>query len=59
MILPSNQIPHIWDLQLLIHVFCLRYLKPLFAGDAEKDLALGSKMLYLSKQVKKYATHTN
>lgn len=30
-----------------------RYLKPLSAGDAEKDLDLGSKMLclYLSKQV--------
>lgn len=30
-----------------------RYLKPISAGDAEKDLDLGSKMLYLylSKQV--------
>lgn len=31
----------------------IRYLKPLSAGDAKKDLDLGSKMLclYLSKQV--------
>lgn len=39
-------------LQLLyIHVYCLRYFKPVSGGHAEEDLALGSKMLYLSKQV--------
>lgn len=44
-------------LQLLINLFCLRYLKPLSAGDAEEDLALGSKMLYLSKQVNTLQQH--
>lgn len=34
-----------------------RYLKPLSAGDAEKDLALGSKMLYHSKQVNTLQQH--
>lgn len=34
-----------------------RYLKPLSAGDAEEDLALGSKILYLSKQVNTLQQH--
>lgn len=42
---------------MLINLFCLRYLKPLSAGDAEEDLALGSKMLYLSKQVNTLQQH--
>ena len=42
---------------MLIHVFCLRYLKPLSAGDAEEDLTLGSKMLYLSKLVNTLQQH--
>lgn len=56
-ILPSNQIPHIGDFVRIVCAISNRYLKPLFVGDAEEDLALGSKMLYLSKQVNTLQQH--
>ncbi|XP_062599343.1 uncharacterized protein LOC134260823 [Saccostrea cucullata] len=56
-ILPSSQIPHIGDFVRIVCAISNRYLKPLSTGDTEEDLALGSKMLYLSKQVNSLQQH--
>ncbi|XP_056014968.1 uncharacterized protein LOC125654892 [Ostrea edulis] len=49
-VLPTNQVPYIGDLIRIVCAISNKFLPPL-SGDREDDVAIASKMLYLSRQL--------
>ncbi|XP_048768744.2 uncharacterized protein LOC125662931 [Ostrea edulis] len=56
-ILPTSQVPYIGDFVRIVCAISNRYLKSISNGNAEDDQILGTKMIYLSKQINTLRQH--